>query len=71
MTASGYTQAQLDALTAALASGELRVSYEGHSVEYRSIADLERAIQIVRDGLLSDAGTPRSRMLRAYSNKGI
>lgn len=42
-----YTHIQLDALKAAYASGTLRVSYDGKSVEYRSLADLERAISVV------------------------
>lgn len=46
-----YTQAQLDALRAALASGVTRVSYDGRTVEYRSIADLERAIAAVERAL--------------------
>lgn len=46
-----YTQTQLDALRAALASGITRVSYDGRTVEYRSMADLERAIATVERGL--------------------
>lgn len=46
-----YTQTQLDALRAALASGTVRVSYDGRTVEYRSIADLERAIATIERSL--------------------
>jgi len=42
-----YTQAQLDALDAAIASGALRVTYDGKTVEYRSTADLIRARALV------------------------
>lgn len=42
-----YTQAQLDGLDAAIASGTLRVSYEGKTVEYRSMDELLRARNIV------------------------
>lgn len=70
MTVSGFTQAHLDALQAAYASGELRVSYNGHMTEYRNIADLERAMKMVRAGLAADAGTAPSRMIRAYADKG-
>lgn len=46
-----YTQAQLDALRAALVSGTNRVTYEGRTVEYRSVADLERVIATVERAL--------------------
>ncbi|MCG5241876.1 phage head-tail joining protein [Azospirillum doebereinerae] len=42
-----YTQTQLDALDAAIASGALRVTYDGKTVEYRSTADLIRARALV------------------------
>lgn len=50
MTTS-YTLTQLAALEEAFASGALRVSYDGKTVEYRSLADLERAISVVRAAL--------------------
>lgn len=64
-----YTTTQLAALQAALASGELSVEYDGKKVQYRSIAELERAIAVVQ-GALEAAGTvtavPR-RSVAAYS----
>lgn len=39
------TQAQLDALKAAYFEGVVRVSFEGRSIEYRSLADMKRIIQ--------------------------
>ncbi len=36
-----YTPEHLQALREALASGEHRVTYEGKSIEYRSVADLK------------------------------
>ena len=39
-----YTPEHLQALREALASGEHRVTYEGKSIEYRSVADLKAAI---------------------------
>ena len=39
-----YTPEHLHALREALASGEHRVTYEGKSIEYRSVADLKAAI---------------------------
>lgn len=52
-----YTQAQLDALREAFASGVTRVSYEGKTVEYRSLSEIQAAIRAVEAGLSS---TPRT-----------
>lgn len=46
-----YTQAQLDALQAALASGTLRVEYEDRAITYRSLDELQEAIQVVTNAL--------------------
>jgi roadblock/LC7 domain-containing protein len=62
-----YTQTQLDALQAALASGTLRVTYDGKTVEYRSVDELSKAIKIVQSAL-QGAGTTRvTHMHPAYS----
>lgn len=58
--------AGIDALTAAIASGELKVSYAGRTVEYRSIDDLIRARDVLRGdlGRLSSNGVQRSRIIK-------
>ena len=43
-----YTQAHLDALQAALAKGEKRVSLGDKTVEYRSVEELTAAIEAVK-----------------------
>lgn len=49
-----FSQSDLDAVNAALASGELMVrTADGKQVTYRSVAELERARQIILDGLAS------------------
>lgn len=61
-----YTQTQLEALQAALASGTLRVSYDGKTVEYRSVDELIRAIAVVEAGV--NVASPRlTHMNPAYS----
>jgi len=70
-----YTQEQLDALEAALAKGEKRVSFGDKSVEYRTIDELRLAIRDVKRGLNEQAvGTglwPRSpRQIRVTTTKG-
>lgn len=64
-----YTQLQLDALEAALASGELRVTFTDRSVEYRSIGELQRAIAVVRAGLAGAA--PPVRIVRTETRSGF
>ena len=43
-----YTEAHAQALREALASGEHRVTYEGKSIEYRTVADLKLALTEVQ-----------------------
>jgi len=62
-----YTEAQLEALQRALASGVTRVSYEGRSTEYRSLADLRSAIAEIKAEL---AGR-RVRQVRFSTAKGL
>jgi hypothetical protein len=67
-----FTQTQLEALEAALASGTLRVSFEGRSLEYRSIDELKKAIAEVKAALAAgDPARPRSRVIRVYTSKGF
>jgi hypothetical protein len=67
-----YTESQLEALEAALASGTLRVSFEGRSVEYRSVDEIKKAIAEVKAGLaVANPATPRTRMIRVFTEKGF
>jgi hypothetical protein len=42
-----FTQAHLDALNQAIASGELTIEYNGKKITYRSIGELVKAKQLV------------------------
>jgi hypothetical protein len=71
-----YTQAQLDALEAALAKGEKRVTFGDKTVEYRSVDELRAAIREVERGLFEQAtdtglwpGAPRQ--IRVTTRKGF
>ena len=66
-----YTADHLQALRDALASGEHRVSYEGKSVEYRSVADLKAAIADVESAIARDAGRIKVRQIRVITSKGF
>ena len=50
-----YTEVQLQALQAALAKGEKRVTFGDKTVEYRTVEELRTAIREVRRGLLQQA----------------
>jgi len=71
-----YSRQQLAALQAALAKGEHRVTFEGKSVEYRTIAELKLAIQEVESDLrradaLNGRGRPITRQIRITTYKGF
>lgn len=67
-----YTPTQLEALEAALASGTLRVSFEGRSIEYRGVEELKKAIAEVKAAMAAaDPARPRARLIRAYTRKGF
>ena len=71
-----YTQAHLDALEAALAKGEKRVTFGDKTVEYRSVDELMAAIEAVKRDLFEQAaasglwpGAPRQ--IRVTTGKGF
>lgn len=61
------TQTDLDTLDSAIASGELKVSYNGRMVEFRSVAELKSARAHVYDVLTGAvASTPKARRTGTY-----
>ena len=65
-----WTQAELDALKRAYASGTLRVTYDGKTVEYGAEADLIRRIRTIESEMAAAAGTPKPRRSLATFRKG-
>jgi hypothetical protein len=65
-----YTQAQIDALINAIASGVNSAGYGDKRVDYRSLAELR---QILNDAEAEVAGTTRTRQIRVTSppDKGL
>lgn len=55
-----YTQNDLDHLDAAIASGELMVSYGGRTITHRSVDDLLKARAHVQRVLQAQAGARRA-----------
>lgn len=54
-----WTQSDLTAIETAIASGMLSVSIAGRTVTYRSMADLERARDLIRQSLGSTVNRDR------------
>ncbi len=68
---TNYTSEHLQALREALASGEHRVTYDGKSIEYRSVADLKAAIAEVEATIARESGAPKSRQIRVTTSKAL
>ena len=66
-----YTTEQRDALKRAIVSGVLRLSYDGKTVEYRSMADLKAALNEVEAALARDTGKPHTRQIKIYAEKDL
>jgi hypothetical protein len=56
---AGFTQAQLNAIKEAFASGITSVMYDGKRTEYRSLAEMRQIIATIEADLASQAGTSR------------
>jgi len=48
---SGYTQADLDSIDAAISSGALKIQYNDRTTTYRSIKELKEARTLIRQAL--------------------
>lgn len=66
-----YTTTQRDALKQAIVSGVLRLSYDGKTIEYRSMNELKAALNEVEAALARDAGDPQTRRVKIYSEKDL
>jgi len=65
-----WTQTQLDAIEASIASGELTVRFGDRTVTYRSMDELLQARAVIKDALESEAGTAPDRFGFAQTSKG-
>lgn len=65
-----WTQQQLDAIEAAIASGELTVRFGDRTVTYRSMDELLRARAVVKESLSVASGTAVDRFSFAQTSKG-
>ena len=64
-------QTRRDALAASRASGVARVSYDGKTVEYRSLAEIDRAIDVLDREIATLEGRRVIRQVRVTTTKGL
>jgi Ethanolamine utilization protein EutJ (predicted chaperonin) len=60
-----------DALTSQRASGVARVSYDGKTVDYRSVAEIDRAIEALDREIAAAEGLRMVRHIRVMATKGL
>ena len=59
------------ALSASRSSGVARVSYDGKSVEYRSLAEIDRAVEVLDREIAAMEGRRIVRHFRVTTSKGL
>ncbi len=64
-------RARREALSAQRSSGVARVSYDGKSVDYRSVAEIDRAIEALDREIAAAEGRRIVRMIRVTTAKGL
>lgn len=60
-----------EALSASRSSGVTRVSYDGKSVEYRSLAEIDRAIEVLDREIAAMEGRRIIRHVRVTRSKDL
>lgn len=60
-----------EALTAQRSSGVARVSYDGKTVDYRSVAEIDRAIEALDREIAAAEGRRMVRHIRVMATKGL
>ncbi len=64
-------RARREALAASRSSGVARVSYDGKTVEYRSLAEIDRAIDVLDREIATLEGRSMIRQVRVTATKGL
>uniref|UniRef100_UPI0009FEF9CC phage head-tail joining protein n=1 Tax=Rhodobacter ferrooxidans TaxID=371731 RepID=UPI0009FEF9CC len=64
-------RARRDALAAQRSSGVARVSYDGKTVDYRSLAEIDRAIEMLDRDIATAEGRKIIRQVRVITAKGL
>ena len=64
-------RARRDALSAQRSSGVARVSYDGKTVDYRSVAEIDRALEALDREIAALEGRRMVRQVRVTTSKGL
>ena len=64
-------RARRDALSAQRSSGVARVSYDGKTVEYRSVTEIDRALEALDREIAAAEGRRMVRQVRVTTTKGL
>lgn len=65
-----YSQEQIDALRAAIATGVRRVNYNGRDVQYATTDEMLKVLAIMEGEVAQDAGIPLTKRSFARFSKG-
>ena len=71
MSTTSDLRGRRDALSAQRSSGVARVSYDGKTVDYRSVAEIDRAIEALDREIAAAEGRRIVRHLRITTSKGL
>ena len=71
MSTPAELRARRDALSTQRSSGVARVSYDGKTVDYRSVAEIDRAIEALDREIASAEGRRIVRHVRVTTVKGL
>ena len=71
MTTIAELKTRRDALSAQRSSCVARVSYDGKTVDYRSIAEIDRAIEVLDRDIATAEGRKIIRQVRVITTKGL
>ena len=71
MPTTAELKTRRDALSAQRSSGVARVSYDGKTVDYRSLAEIDRAIEVLDREIATAEGRKIVRQVRVITSKGL
>ena len=71
MASIAELKSRREALSASRASGVARVSYDGKTVDYRSVAEIDRAIEALEREIAAAEGRRLVRQIRVTTTKGL
>jgi len=71
MTTLAELKTRRETLAASRSSGVARVSYDGKTIEYRSLAEIDRAIDVLDREIATLEGRSVIRQVRVTTNKGL